>query len=138
MEETVSQQRGRKHTGEDLCFHHGALLFYNSQQCISSAGSLTVKRLRDPSNRGGTLDRMDGLPASASDLVVTVLLLPLTPALLAVLLKLPSKASVVVAVMEELNSMLPPHTQLCLGPAPKAKLSQALGPAEGKMKAKSW
>lgn len=41
--------------------------------------------------------------ASASDLVVTALLLPLTPALLAMLLKLPSKASTVVAMMEELS-----------------------------------
>lgn len=50
--------------------------------------------------------------ASASDLVVTALLLPLTPALLAMLLKLPSKASTVVAVMEELSYIWTPWSLL--------------------------
>lgn len=38
---------GRKHTREDLCFHQGAVLFYNGQQCIS--GVVNNKMTVDPS-----------------------------------------------------------------------------------------
>lgn len=73
----MSKKEGKTHEG-DVCFHQGALLFYNGQKCISCVVLLTVKSLFQL-NRKDTLEQ----PARQVPWIQQWVFLPLTPALLA-------------------------------------------------------
>lgn len=101
------QVRGRKHTEKNLCFHQGSLLFYNSQQCVSSVALLTVKKnCAIHLNREGTLEGMNDLPGKCLWYCSNSTSPPNTSFAgnAGSLLQLPSQANVVASVTEEPSS----------------------------------